>query len=464
LDTYVPGILGIGTKKGSYPGAVSMEKKPLDTLISKNGLWVSRNGHLHGIKACETSQKYIRIEMDCGEIITVRNSKSSRSARLLRNHKFQKPCKRCRLAEDRIKEFSKKIARQNDADIKIIRSFRLAPEKPVQEQISETKQTEEIKANPPSHPQDEQRAGTIPTNNTNNHKSAPKPKRSETSPFKNPNKNSQSKSKKTEFTPSQKTRILSLLGTGDMISFSKEKRSFGELESILLTERKKDIRGMYEDSRENQLGKLERTITEFFVDMGFLEVKSPILIPFEYMERMGVGEDKKLSEQIFRVDDNMCLRPMLAPGLYNHLRKFDNVLPDPVRIFEIGPCYRKESDGNSHLEEFTMLNFCQMGSKCTRENLEYLIKEFLEFLGIEYEIVEDSCMVYGQTIDIMHKNMELSSAVVGPIPMDMDWGVNKPWIGAGFGLERLLKAKHDFKNIKRAARSESYYNGVSINL
>ncbi|MDI3486588.1 MAG: pyrrolysyl-tRNA synthetase, partial [Methanolobus sp.] len=37
-----------------------MERKPLDTLISKNGLWVSRNGRLHGVKSCQTSQKYIR--------------------------------------------------------------------------------------------------------------------------------------------------------------------------------------------------------------------------------------------------------------------------------------------------------------------------------------------------------------------------------------------------------------------
>jgi pyrrolysyl-tRNA synthetase len=402
--------------------------------------------------------------MDCGEVITVRNSKSSRSARSLRNHKFQKSCKRCRLSEDRIREFSKKISRKDESEIKIVRSFRLEPEKPVKKEIPATINTPEIKTTTPSQIHNEQRAETT-ANSSTNHSSAPKQSKSSSSPSKS-NKifQPQTKSKKTELTSSQKTRILSLLGPGEMISFSKEKRSFGELESILQTERKKDIREVYENSRENLLGKLERTITEFFVDMGFLEVKSPILIPFEYMERMGVGEDKKLSEQIFRVDDNMCLRPMLAPGLYNHLRKFDNVLPDPVRIFEIGPCYRKESDGNSHLEEFTMLNFCQMGSKCTRDNLEYIIDEFLEFLGIDYEIMEDSCMVYGETIDIMHKSMELSSAVVGPIPMDMDWGINKPWIGAGFGLERLLKAKHDFKNIKRAARSESYYNGISINL
>jgi pyrrolysyl-tRNA synthetase len=63
-----------------------------------------------------------------------------------------------------------------------------------------------------------------------------------------------------------------------------------------------------------------------------------------------------------------------------------------------------------------MLNFCQMGSKCTRENLILLIQDFLDFLNIEHEIVSDNCMVYGETIDVLHKDMELSSAVVGPIP------------------------------------------------
>jgi pyrrolysyl-tRNA synthetase len=48
--------------------------------------------------------------------------------------------------------------------------------------------------------------------------------------------------------------------------------------------------------------------------------------------------------------------------------------------------------------------------------------------------------------------------------LDREWGINKPWIGAGFGLERLLKVIHNFKNVKRAARSESYYNGVTTSL
>jgi pyrrolysyl-tRNA synthetase len=443
-----------------------MERKPLDSLISKTGLWVSRNGHLHGIRSCETSQKHLRITMDCGDVIQVRNSRSSRAARSLRNHKYNKPCKKCRLAEERIKDFSNKIARKDEVrvTVKTVQSAQFNSIKsdiPDTSVLSESLQPSNTIAKPPIHNSPAERK---PSATAQNVKPQPKSQQSKITKPANHSFQKHARPEKIEFTQTQKNRILSLLAPDEMISFSKEKRSFAEIESTLLTQRKKDLRMMYEDSRENMLGKLERTITEFFVDMGFLEVKSPILIPFEYMERMGVGEDKELSRQIFRVGDNMCLRPMLAPGLYNHLRKFDNVLPDPIRIFEIGPCYRKESDGNSHLEEFTMLNFCQMGSRCTRQTLESLIGDFLDFLGIEYDIVADSCMVYGDTIDIMHKNMELSSAVVGPIPMDMDWGVNKPWIGAGFGLERLLKAKNNFKNIKSVARSESYYNGVCTNL
>ena len=438
-----------------------MDKRSLDSLISKTGFWVSRSGHLHGIKNCETSQNYIRITMDCGEVIKVRNSRSSRAARLLRNRKYHKACKKCRVPDEKIKEFSKRGSMKDEIKVTVrtvpSAQFNLNTNNIEKTAVAVEAETTQVSA----------------ATNTQNAELAKKPAKKVVKPVtqeknvpqkqQKPNRN-KNNSAKTEFTQSQKNRILSLLGPGEMISFKKEKRSFKEIESTLLTQRRQELRTMYEEDRENLLGKLERTITEFFVDRGFLEIKSPILIPFEYMERMGVGEDKKLAEQIFRIDDNMCLRPMLAPGLYNCLHKFDNVLPDPIRIFEIGPCYRKESDGKSHLEEFTMLNFCQMGSRCSRENLEYLIEEFLEFLGIDYEIVADSCMVYGDTIDVMHKDLELSSAVVGPIPMDMDWGIDKPWMGAGFGLERLLKVKHDFKNIKRSSRSESYYNGIGTNL
>ncbi|HHV24777.1 MAG: pyrrolysine--tRNA(Pyl) ligase [Methanosarcina sp.] len=400
-----------------------MDKKPLDVLISATGLWMSRTGTLHKIKHHEVSRRKIYIEMACGDHLVVNNSRSCRTARALRRHKYRKTCKRCKVSDEDITKFlTKSTESKTSVKVKVVSAPRV--KKAMPKSVSRSPKPLEKSA----------LSSSVPA-------SAPA----------------------SALTRSQLDRIEALLSPEDEISLNVAK-PFRELESELLTRRKGDLQRIYADERENYLGKLERDITKFFVDRGFLEIKSPILIPAEYVERMGIDSDNELSKQVFRVDKNTCLRPMLAPNLYNYLRKFDRVLPDPIKIFEIGPCYRKESDGKEHLEEFTMLNFCQMGSGCTRENLEALIREFLDSLEIDFEIVGDSCMVYGDTLDVMHGDLELSSAVVGPVPLDREWGIDKPWIGAGFGLERLLKVMHDFKNIKRAARSESYYNGISTSL
>lgn len=425
-----------------------MDKKPLDALISSTGLWMSRTGMLHKIKHHEVSKRKIYIEMACGERLVANNSRSSRTARALRHHKYRKTCRHCRVSDEDLNNFLTKTS-ENASIVKVKVVSAPIIRKALPKSVSRAPKPLE---NPESAQATVNASGSAPG-------SASEPamaKSAVSSPVPVP-------VPVPALTRSQVERLETLLSPGDKISLNAG-MLFRELESELLARRKDDMQRIYAEERENYLGKLERDITKFFVERGFLEIKSPILIPAEYIERMGIDSDTELSKQVFRVDKNFCLRPMLAPNLYNYLRKLDKVLPDPIKIFEIGPCYRKESEGKEHLEEFTMLNFCQMGSGCTRENLEAIIKEFLDYLKIDFEIVGDSCMVYGDTLDVMHGDLELSSAVVGPIPLDREWGIDKPWIGAGFGLERLLKVKHDFKNIKRAARSESYYNGISTNL
>ncbi|AYK15308.1 MAG: pyrrolysine--tRNA(Pyl) ligase [Methanosarcina flavescens] len=417
-----------------------MDKKPLDVLISATGLWMSRTGTLHKIKHHEVSKRKIYIEMACGDRLVVNNSRNCRTARAFRHHKYRKTCKYCKVSDEDISNFLTKSTENNSSvKVKVVSAPKV--KKAMPKSVSRAPKPLET---PVSAQTSASRSGSVhakSASNSSSSTSVPAP----------------------ALTRSQLDRVEALLSPEDKVSLDAAK-PFRELESELLVRRKGDLQRIYANERENYLGKLERDITKFFVDRGFLEIKSPILIPAEYVERMGIDSDSELSKQVFRVDKNFCLRPMLAPNLYNYLRKLDRVLPDPVKIFEIGPCYRKESEGKEHLEEFTMLNFCQMGSGCTRENLEALIREFLDYLGIDFEIVGDSCMVYGDTLDVMHGNLELSSAVIGPIPLDREWGINKPWIGAGFGLERLLKVMHGFKNIKRAARSESYYNGISTSL
>ena len=52
---------------------------------------------------------------------------------------------------------------------------------------------------------------------------------------------------------------------------------------------------------------------------------------------------------------------MLAPHLYYVLVDLLRLWDKPVRIFEVGPCFRKESKGSQHSSEFTMLNLVEMG-------------------------------------------------------------------------------------------------------
>ena len=52
---------------------------------------------------------------------------------------------------------------------------------------------------------------------------------------------------------------------------------------------------------------------------------------------------------------------MLAPHLYYVLKDLLRLWEKPVRIFEIGSCFRKESRGARHSNEFTMLNLVEMG-------------------------------------------------------------------------------------------------------
>ncbi len=412
------------------------DRPTLERLVKLNDVWLSRKDVLHGVKKYDVSSRKIRIHTDCGEVITVSNSRRSASARSLRNSKYRKVCKLCKLSDERINRFVTKDF--YDPGITYVEApvKKSAPKKVLKKGMAETASSQ---------------AGSA-TSETLQPASAQKSEEPVTV------------SAKEIFSPSQRKRLEALLVSDEINLDDPGLPPFEDLEAELVARRKAELVDIYQNSREHMLAKLERDISAFLISKGFIEIKSSILIPEEYIIRMGIDKDADLSKQIFRTDDGQCLRPMLAPVLYNYLRRFGKVMPDPLKIFEIGPCYRKESDGSSHLEEFTMVNFCQMGDGCTRENLVQLIDEFLTYLGISYELEGEESMVYGATVDVVHGDLELSSAVVGPVPMDMDWGIDKPWIGAGFGLERLLKAKYNFKNIKRGSRSEFYYNGIHTNL
>jgi pyrrolysyl-tRNA synthetase-like protein len=246
-------------------------------------------------------------------------------------------------------------------------------------------------------------------------------------------------------------------------------RAYQELEKLLVQTGKQRLEGLRNTYRRPALCRLETQLVDALTQHGFVQVVTPILLAKGLLAKMSITEDHPLSSQIFWVGENKCLRPMLAPNLYFLLKDLLRLWERPVRIFEIGPCFRKESQGALHLNEFTMLNLVEMG--LPEDEREQHIKEFaalvMETAEIsEYHLVSTSSEVYGSTTDIIVEGLdaEAGSGAMGPHPLDHAWGILDPWVGIGFGIERLLMVRENSNTLKSVGRSLTYLNGVRLNI
>lgn len=266
-------------------------------------------------------------------------------------------------------------------------------------------------------------------------------------------------------------------------------REYQKLESKLVDARRKELREFQTHHRRPRLCVLESKLIDTLVESGFSQVITPTTMSKSLLSKMSINEDHPLYKKIFWLDSKRCLRPMLAPHLYSLLQDLLRIWNKPVRIFEIGSCFRKETQGAQHSIEFTMLNLVEMGLAV--EDCESRMKELASLVthaaGIEeYGLEEQQSVVYGVTIDIVspihsHEKpetaaassrgrsevsqvMELGSAAAGPHILDRAWGITEPWVGIGFGLERLLMARDKRESIGRWGRSISYLDGMRLNL
>ena len=243
--------------------------------------------------------------------------------------------------------------------------------------------------------------------------------------------------------------------------------AFKSLENDLVRGGREHLRELREGRRAPQLVELERGLSDALTGVGFVRVVTPLIIASDSLRRMGIEHGHPLREQVFWLDDGRCLRPMLAPNLYTLLRRLDRHWSKPFGIFEIGPCFRRDSKGANHLNEFTMLNLVELGGpeEEGRARLEELAALVMGAAGIaSYELEVTDSEVYGAMIDVTVSGAEVCSAGLGPHPLDGNWGIVDPWVGLGFGLERLIMAREGYPNIERAGRSLSYVDGVRLNL
>jgi phenylalanyl-tRNA synthetase alpha chain len=245
--------------------------------------------------------------------------------------------------------------------------------------------------------------------------------------------------------------------------------AFQKSERKLVKQSKQRLLDFRNIHRKPALCRLENTLVETLVNDNFVQVATPIIMAKGLLTKMSIAEDHPLFSQVFWLDKGRCLRPMLAPHLYYILKDLLRVWEKPVRIFEVGPCFRKESQGAKHSTEFTMLNLVEMGLPEQKrvERLEELAALVSRSAGIDnFKLKRESSVVYGETIDVVagEDEIEMGSGAMGPHPLDRAWRITDTWVGIGFGLERLLMVREKSSSLAKMGRSLSYLDGVRLNV
>jgi phenylalanyl-tRNA synthetase alpha chain len=250
---------------------------------------------------------------------------------------------------------------------------------------------------------------------------------------------------------------------------SLREQGYQRLEKKRVTRQRHRLKEFRDNHMRPALCQLESKLVDVLVNQGFVQVTTPIMMSKGLLKKMSIDARHPLNSQIYWLDNNKCLRPMLAPHLYYVLVDLLRLWDKPVRIFEVGPCFRKESQGSQHSSEFTMLNLVEMGlpAESREDRIRELGTLITEAAGVgEYRFATVTSEIYGDTIDIEagKDNIEIGSAAMGPHPLDRPWKINATWVGIGFGLERLLMTAENARNLAKFGRSLAYLDGIRLNI
>jgi pyrrolysyl-tRNA synthetase-like protein len=237
-----------------------------------------------------------------------------------------------------------------------------------------------------------------------------------------------------------------------------------------LTRREKErLQELRELHLRPRLCRLESRLVEVLCGQGFVQVATPIIMAKAHLVRMSITDDHPLSSQVYWIDARHCLRPMLAPHLYCHLQNLLRLWEKPVKIFEVGPCFRREAGGARHAAEFTMLNLVEAGLPAEDRlgRMQELAALVARGAGLaDYRLEAQTSEVYSDTVDVLAgaEGLEVGSGAMGPHALDRAWRITDTWVGIGFGLERLIMAVDHGESLARLGRSLAYLDGIRLNI
>jgi pyrrolysyl-tRNA synthetase-like protein len=244
--------------------------------------------------------------------------------------------------------------------------------------------------------------------------------------------------------------------------------SYQTLEKKLVKVEKSRLNEFLSSQLQPKLYKLERRLTDILNQQGFSRVTTPTIISKTQLARMSIDQQHPLFDKVFWISVKQCLRPMLAPNLYRLMYELGRLSKRPIRFFEIGPCFRKESDTAQHNNEFTMLNLVEMGlpEEDRHQRLMELGQLIVDSAGLKDCVFEkETSAVYGDTIDIVcgEDKVEIASGAIGPHPLDHAWKITDTWVGLGFGLERMVMMAEGSDSIGKWGKSLAYLDGIRLN-
>ncbi|MBK5253944.1 MAG: pyrrolysine--tRNA(Pyl) ligase large subunit [Peptostreptococcaceae bacterium] len=275
------------------------------------------------------------------------------------------------------------------------------------------------------------------------------------------------------FTVTQIERLKQLNCDNDILELEfsdNEDRNikFREIEISSVKKGKENIKNLLNNKHITISDEVGNKLSKWLMTKDYTKVLTPTIISKDQLKAMTIDEENHLFSQVFWIDKNKCLRPMLAPNLYVVMRELRRITKEPVKIFEIGSCFRKESQGAKHMNEFTMLNMVEIASVedgKQLDTLKALAHGAMEALGVKnYELVVEKSAVYGSTIDIEINGIEVASGSYGPHDLDANWDVFDTWVGIGFGIERLAMAMEGSATIKKYGRSINFIDGETMKL
>ena len=82
------------------------KREELLVVLRKVKLWVSRNGTLHGLRSVRKKGAYLELTTHCGQTLRIRNSKTSKLSRWLRNKWYVSPCPNCKTPQWKLDKYS----------------------------------------------------------------------------------------------------------------------------------------------------------------------------------------------------------------------------------------------------------------------------------------------------------------------------------------------------------------------